>query len=138
MLNQTVREASAKIPVAFVPLNPVGTQAPTELLWGDATIRAFSDFAADNPSAAAYGEDAFHYFLEVERRRSEASNHAFLLMLIDFKVQPGKGPNIPSTSASALFASLRLALRETDFYGWYRDGRVAGAVLTQHGEPDGP
>ena len=31
---------------------------------------------------------------------------------------------------------LSFCLRETDFFGWYRDGRVAGAVLTQHGEPD--
>jgi hypothetical protein len=39
--------------------------------------------------------------------------------------------------ADKLFSALSRCLRETDFIGWYREGRVAGAVLTQHGEADG-
>jgi hypothetical protein len=36
-----------------------------------------------------------------------------------------------------VFAGLSKALRETDFIGWYREGRVAGAVLAQHADsPD--
>jgi hypothetical protein len=33
--------------------------------------------------------------------------------------------------ASQLFSALSLCLRETDFVGWYREDRVAGAVLIQ-------
>lgn len=33
-----------------------------------------------------------------------------------------------------MFERLRPCLRETDFLGWYHDGRVAGAVLTQLGK----
>jgi hypothetical protein len=36
--------------------------------------------------------------------------------------------------AGNIFSGLTDSLRETDFLGWYRDGRVAGAVLTQHTE----
>jgi hypothetical protein len=86
----------------------------------------------DRPGPA-YNEEAFQYFLEMERKRSELSNRPFLLMLVDFN----KHPQIDSKTADKLFSVLSLCLRETDFIGWYREGHVAGAVLTQHGEPDG-
>lgn len=37
-------------------------------------------------------------------------------------------------TASAVFAGLRLCLRETDIVGWYRTNRAAGAVLTELGD----
>jgi hypothetical protein len=77
-----------------------------------------------------YNEEAFHYFLEIERKRSELSNRRFLLMLIDIK----KHPRIDAVTADKLFSVLSTCVRETDFIGWYREGRVAGAVLTQHKE----
>src|SRR2546428_9238677 len=36
--------------------------------------------------------------------------------------------------ANNLFSNLRLCLRETDFVGWYREERVAGAVLIELGD----
>jgi hypothetical protein len=87
--------------------------------------------------AHAYDEDAFQYFLEIERKRSESSNRPFLLMLIDFKRHPGVEPAIDGAAARTLFSALSKCVRETDFIGWYREGRVVGAVLTQHGDFDG-
>jgi hypothetical protein len=95
--------------------------------------RNFGGFALRNGAGYAYNEEAFQYFLEIERKRSELSNCPFLLMLVDFNSHP----RIEAATADKLFSVLALSLRETDFIGWYREGRVAGAVLTQHGEADG-
>jgi hypothetical protein len=94
-------------------------------------------FAGYADFAHAYGEEAFHYFLELERRRSEVSRRPFLLMLIDFRKHPGVEPPLDHSTAGKLFTALSHCLRETDFTGWYREGRVAGAVLTQHDAPGG-
>ena len=96
----------------------------------DESGRELGGLALRDGLGHAYNEEAFQYFLEIERKRSELSNRPFLLMLIDFK----KHPRIDSAAADKLFSLLSLCLRETDFIGWYREGRVAGAVLTQHGE----
>lgn len=87
----------------------------------------------------AYNEDAFCYFLGVERRRAERSNRPLLLLLADLK-EPAGGTSAPigSVLATALFAALGQCVRETDFVGWYREGRVVGAVLIQHSDtPEG-
>jgi hypothetical protein len=102
-------------------------------LVGEGSDRNFGGFALQNGAGYAYNEEAFQYFLEIERKRSELSNCPFLLMLVDFKSHP----RIEAATAHKLFSVLSLCLRETDFIGWYREGRVAGAVLTQHGEADG-
>jgi hypothetical protein len=84
----------------------------------------------DSRIAEAYNEDAFRYFLTIERQRSEASGRPFLLLLIDF----GKGSRrtpIDAATAERLFEALGSCLRDTDFVGWYRQGQIVGGVLTQ-------
>jgi hypothetical protein len=80
-----------------------------------------------------YGEEAFRYFLGIERKRSERSQASFLLMLIEWEGRPG-APRFAPRVAARLFSLLGPTLRETDFVGWYHEGRVAGAVLTQLGD----
>jgi hypothetical protein len=89
---------------------------------------------ADGRRTQSYNEGAFRYFLSVEHRRSERSNRPFALLLIDLKKQPGASDSFEADVADELFAGLTLCLRETDFLGWYREGRIAGAVLTQLSE----
>jgi hypothetical protein len=89
--------------------------------------------AFESRFAQAYNEEAFLYFLEIERRRSEVSGLPFLLLLIDLRKQPGMSPRMDGV-ADKLFSTLSTCLRETDFIGWYHDGSVAGAVLTQHAD----
>jgi hypothetical protein len=84
----------------------------------------------------AYNEEAFRYFLEIERKRSEVSRRPFLLLLVDLRKMRGSSSRFSKQLSERLFSQLALSLRETDFVGWYRDGRVAGAVLTQR--PDMP
>jgi hypothetical protein len=79
----------------------------------------------------AYNEEAFRYLLEIERKRAERSGRPFLLLVVDLKEPSKASAPIEPVLAAKLFSRLWLCLRETDFIGWYRDGRVAGAVLPQ-------
>jgi PleD family two-component response regulator len=85
----------------------------------------------------AYNEEAFLYFLAIERKRSERSGHPFALLLVDVKEQSGGSACIDITVARELFSGLLLCLRETDFIGWYREERVAGALLAELGHEPG-
>jgi hypothetical protein len=81
-----------------------------------------------------YNEEVFKYLLAVERERSDRSGRPILLLLMAPAPRPGARTPIARAVARTLFSSLRLCLRETDFIGWYREARVAGAVLTDPGE----
>jgi hypothetical protein len=93
-------------------------------------------FAREDGQCEAYNEDAFQYFLEIERKRCEPSNRPVLLMLIEFTPAPGTGSVLNRATAAKFFSSVASAVRETDFIGWHREGRVAGVVLTHHDESD--
>jgi hypothetical protein len=84
--------------------------------------------AIESASGHIYNEEAFQYFLSIERKRAEAGGHRLLLALIDLKALAGE--NALDGAAPDLFAALRECLRETDFVGWYEPG-VAGVVLPQ-------
>jgi len=81
----------------------------------------------------AYNEQAFHHFLAIERKRSEASTRPFLLLLVEFDKHLGLPVSVGPDVASRLFAALAESLRDTDVIGWYREQRIAGAVLTDLG-----
>jgi hypothetical protein len=82
-------------------------------------------------SYEAYQEGAFRHFLTIERKRAERSGRSMLLLLVEVKPgRSGEGLVEPSLAAR-LFSALSDCVREIDFIGWYRTGRVAGAVLTQ-------
>jgi hypothetical protein len=83
----------------------------------------------------AYNEAAFRHFLGIERRRAERSARVIVLVLVSLRSGAGRNAVLDPASAGLLFSGLGAAVREVDFVGWYRDGRVAGAVLTQHAAP---
>jgi len=94
--------------------------------------------ASSDAPGDAYNEEAFRYFLDLERKRSELSNRPFVLLLVDFSQESSvTTPEIDAGSAQKLFSALAACVRETDFIGWYRAGSVAGAVLTQHSDTPG-
>ena len=80
--------------------------------------------------ARAYNEAAFRHFLAIERRRAEYSNRSVLLVLVSLRSDNGR-VHMPEASATAILGGLAEAVREVDFVGWFREGRVAGAVLAQ-------
>jgi hypothetical protein len=79
----------------------------------------------------AYGEDAFRYFLAIERARADRSNRPLRLLLVNLEAGSGQTVRIDTMVGPRIFAALRLAVRETDFIGWYREDRVAAAVLCE-------
>jgi hypothetical protein len=81
-----------------------------------------------------YNEAAFRYFLSLERKRSERSGDAFLLLLVDLEFGPGQSVDFEPDLAARVFLLMKPCLRETDFVGWYHAGKVAAAVLTQVGD----
>jgi hypothetical protein len=89
-------------------------------------------FALAAPGGA-YNEEAFCFLLGIERKRFEASAEPFVLMLIDHRNRRA-GSGISGEVGAQVFASLTRALRDTDVVGWYRQGRVIGAVLTHLGD----
>lgn len=101
---------------------------------GDDVERCRCGLVSDDAPGEVYNEEAFRYFFEVERKRSERSCRPFLLLLVDLKKHPAATPEIDGPSARKIFSALSLCVRETDFVGWYRERSVVGAVLTQHGE----
>lgn len=82
------------------------------------------------PAGPAYNEAAFQHFLAVDRRRAERTMRSLLLVLVTMREAQGKS-NLSPATAAALFAGLGECVREVDFVGWYREGRVAAAVLAQ-------
>jgi hypothetical protein len=79
----------------------------------------------------AYQEGAFRHFLTIERKRAERSGRSMLLLLVEFKAGRNDEGLLQASMASRVFSALSGCVREIDFIGWYRTGRVAGAVLTQ-------
>lgn len=84
----------------------------------------------------AYNEEAFRYFLEIERKRHARSGRPFLLLLVDLEEGGGTNGLIDPAVTRGLFQGLWLCLREADFIGWYREERVAGALLVEFPDDD--
>src|SRR2546422_1060554 len=66
----------------------------------------------------AYNEQAFRYFLAIERKRSERSGHPFLLLLVDLKEQEGASASFhsilyPEVTRRSLFHRCALAVKRT-------------------------
>jgi hypothetical protein len=100
------------------------------------SIPAYSGFRG-GPIGQAYNEAAFRYFLAVDRWRAERSQSSIILVLTSVRQGPGRNVHLTNAAAAAMFAGLAASVREVDFVGWYRKGRVAGAVLAQGaGAPD--
>jgi len=94
------------------------------------SIPAYSRFPG-RPVGHAYNEAAFHYFLAADRSRVEHSRRSMILVLASLRQSPGRNELLTDAIASALFAGLSASVREIDFIGWYRQDRIAGAVLPQ-------
>lgn len=77
-----------------------------------------------------YPEKAFLYLLDSESRRSERSGHLCQILLVYRADAQGAVLPMEPAVARTVVAVLSRTLRDTDYVGWYRDGRVVGGVLT--------
>ena len=90
--------------------------------------KAFSDKNGDSP---LFAEDLFTKLLRLERKRAERSRKPFALMLVD------AGKLLRTGRRDVVFARIAVALslstRETDIWGWHKEGAVIGVILTEIG-----
>ena len=91
---------------------------------------AHSKFQSGAPGLA-YNEAAFRHFLAVDRSRARRSHRRLYLVLIALREGIGRRATLTDATAAAIFRGLGASVREVDFVGWYEEGRVAGAVLSQ-------
>jgi hypothetical protein len=85
----------------------------------------------ENGSAHLFPEKLFTKLLALERKRAERSRKIFALMLLD-----ASGP-LRTARRDIVLARLLVALsastRETDVWGWHKEGSVIGVILTELG-----
>jgi len=116
-------------------------------LFGEAALQKRTDassidslgvIALEGRAGDVYPEAAFRHFLNVERVRAVRSQRRFFLLLVSLRRCPERGTRFGSGTAASLLDGLGECVREIDFVGWHRDGRVAGAILAQGLEEPGP
>jgi hypothetical protein len=90
---------------------------------------SYSEFAS-GAAGLAYNQTAFRHFLAIERRRAERSGRPLLLVLVTLRGSRVSS-QLTNATAAGIFRGLGETVREVDFSGWFREGLVAGAVLTQ-------
>lgn len=73
-----------------------------------------------------YVENYFHEMLSIERKRTERSKKAFVLMLINIQ-KLNQDEEVIKKIANALF----LSTREIDIKGWYKYGRKIGVIFPE-------
>ena len=105
------------------------------LVMGAKSVRCSCGVALESSLGQAYNEEAFQYFLAIERERGERKRRSTILVLIHMKKQPGTSGRIPPVVAARIFSALWRGVREVDVIGWFREERVAGAVLMQGADP---
>jgi hypothetical protein len=97
-------------------------------MYGTADRRSYG-VVLEGRFGQAYNEQAFRYFLQIERGRAARAQRPVLLLLLELKKSEAPA-HIDPVLAAKVFDCLWRCLRETDVMGWYREDRVAGAVLT--------
>jgi hypothetical protein len=94
------------------------------------SVAAHSKFRS-GPIGPAYNEAAFRHFLAVERSRALRSRRFLYLVLVAVRERVGRRARLTDPIAAALFQGLGASVREVDFVGWFREGQVAAAILSQ-------
>jgi len=85
----------------------------------------------EGPLGSIYNEEAFHFLLDIERKRSEqSSRYQYCLLAVDLRVLNGASERLAARVATSLFLALQVCLRETDIIGWYHYDCAVGALLT--------
>lgn len=84
--------------------------------------------------ASGYGEEAFRHLLGSEAQRSRRSGHLCQILLVHFMNAEEAIVPMGSRVADAVIAALIRTLRDTDYVGWYREGKIVGGVLTLLGQ----
>jgi len=80
--------------------------------------------------SGAYNQETFRYLLGSESKRSERSGRFCQIILVYSSDEQGRIVQMHFDVAKKVMAAASRSFRETDYIGWYREGRIVGAVLT--------
>lgn len=81
-----------------------------------------------------YKEEAFRFLLASESTRSVRSGHSFNILLVYSIDKRGLVVHMDRGVVDTVVEALFRTVRETDYIGWYLDGRIVGGVLTVLGQ----
>ena len=81
-----------------------------------------------------YSEQAFQYLLASESKRSVRSRYSFKILLVYSVDKQGLIVQMDREVVDTVAEALLRTVRETDYIGWYLEGRVVGGVLTVLGQ----
>lgn len=81
-----------------------------------------------------YNEEAFRYLLSSESKRSVRSRYSFKILLVYSVDKQGLIVQMDREVVDTVAEALVRTVRETDYIGWYLEGRVVGGVLTVLGQ----
>jgi exopolysaccharide biosynthesis polyprenyl glycosylphosphotransferase len=84
------------------------------------------------PGSHVVREDLFKGALIRERKRSDRSNQAFVLLLVAADHLDGDGASL---AWSAAVAAVSAAKRDTDVVGWFKERSVLGLILPESDPP---
>lgn len=95
-----------------------------------------SPFDRPERSEGFLPEDQFRKALRLERRRAERSRGLFLLVLLTSTNREDQEDSRSTHGIEKVFRMLPASIRETDFWGWYREGLVGGIIFTEFNDAD--
>lgn len=77
-----------------------------------------------------YSEENFCDHIRRESKRSERSGHLCRILLV-YRINP-QGLTVPLRAelADKTLSALSRSSRDTDYVGWYRQGRIIGVLMT--------
>src|SRR5262249_23411823 len=78
-----------------------------------------------------FDEESFAGILRFERMRTDRSQRLFLLLLLEFSPPPRNGRRQRQTLVKNVIQSLKLAIRQTDMMGWFKNNTVIGVIFTE-------
>ena len=81
-------------------------------------------------SANVYPETIYGDLVHRESKRSERSGHLCRILLVYRTNAQGQVVPFDSELADKTISALSRSCRDTDYIGWYRQGRILGVLLT--------
>jgi len=81
-------------------------------------------------STDLYSERVYHDLIHRESKRSERSGHLCRILLVYCTDRQGLVVPLGTELGDKTFLVLSSNSRDTDYIGWYRQGRIVGVLLT--------
>ena len=81
-----------------------------------------------------YNEEAFRFLLASESNRSVRSGYSFNILLVYSIDKQGLVVHMDRDVVDTVVEALFRTVRDTDYIGWYLEGRIVGGVLTVLGQ----